>query len=505
MQKTTNGQQAPAGDDTRLAVQTIRGILWSGVGQVGIQGFGFFVSMVLARLLSPREYGLFAATALFTGLLGAFSGSALTAALVQRTDVTEEDLDTSFWMAMALGGAMALLLIVFARPIATFFREPLIAPLVMVQALGMALTPLGAVHTALLSRRMDFRSLAMVDLTTVAGSGVLAIGMALSGWGVWSLVVPGVAGTSLGVFVLWQRVSWRVRGGIARNSLAGVGRFSLSMLAFNVLNYVRGNVDYLVLGRALGARPLGLYYLAYNITTIPQTRLAPIITRVLFPALSAVQHDLPRLRSTYVQAVRYVALVTFPLLTGLAILAPEFVLAVFGAQWAEAAPLVRILCLAGVLYSVGTTTGSVIFSRGRADLACWISIGAAAAMTGCVLAGARYGALGVAAGVAAYATLSFIPVQLLTNRLIDLSPADFLRALVPATIGCAAMAIVLLFGRAAWEIWRGTSPVAGVVVLVSAGAATYLGTLWIAHQDVLRQVAAMLRQALGSRPITSER
>jgi O-antigen/teichoic acid export membrane protein len=505
MQTETNSRHASPRDAARLTVQTIRGILWSGIGQVGIQALGFIVSVVLARLLSPQEYGVFAATAVLTGLLGAFGGGALTAALVQRADVTGEDLDTSFWVAMGLGGAMALLLIMSAHPIAIFFREPLIAPLLMAQAIGVVLAPLGAVHAALLSRRMDFRSLARVDLMTVAGSGVLAIGMALSGWGVWSLVVPGLAGTGLGVLALWRLVPWRVQGGIDRESLLRLGRFSVSVLAFDVLNYVRGNVDYLVLGRVLGTRPLGLYYLAYNITTIPQTRMVPIITRVLFPALSAVQHDLPRLRNAYAQAVRYVSLVTFPLLAGLAILASEFVLAVFGIHWVEAVPLVRILCIAGVLYSLGTTTGSVIFSRGRADLACWISIGATAFMSGCVLAGARYGALGVAVGVAAYAALSFVPVQLLTNRLIDLSPTDYLRALAPATCGSAIMAVVLLLGRAAWEPGSGTSPVAAVAVLVPAGVAVYVGALWVAHRDVLVQLATMVRQAVGGNPNTTER
>lgn len=492
--------RASPGSTAGLAARTIRGVLWSGLGQFGIQGLGFLVSVVLARLLSPREYGLATATSLVTGFLASLGGSGLITALIQRANLTEEDLDTSFWAGLGLGAGMALLLVAAGHHTADFFGEPLIGPLLMVQAVGLVLAPLGIVHTALLSREMDFRSLAIVELSTVVGSGALAIGMAVSGWGVWSLVVPGLVGTTLGTVVLWRRVPWRVQGGMRLGSLRALGRFSLSVLTFNVLNYVRGNVDYLVLGRALGTGPLGLYYLAYNLATIPQTRLVPVITRVLFPVLSAVQHDLFRLGTGYARAVRYVSLLTFPLLIGLGILAPEFILTVFGARWAEAVPLVRILSIAGLLYSVGTTTGSVIFSRGRADLACWIAIGGAAAMTGCVLVGARYGALGVAVGVAIYAALSFLPIQLLANRLINLRPGEFLRALVPAAVASLAMAVVLVCGKVVWGVGGWASPPAALLVLVPLGAATYVGALRVAYQDVLAELGRVLRQAIGGEP-----
>jgi len=494
--KTNRGS---SGSSAGLAVQSIRGVLWSGLGQFGIQAFGFLVSVVLARLLSPRDYGLAAAAAIFTGFLGSFGGSGLTMALVQRTDVSEEDLNTGFWAALGLGGGMALILVAASPYLATFFRESRIGPLLMVQAIGLVLTPLGAVHTALLLRRMDFRSLAISDLSAIGASGVLAIGMALTGWGVWSLVVPALVGTGLGTIVLWQCVDWQLRGGITWGSLRSLGRFTLTVMTFNILNYLRGNIDYLVLGRMLGAWPLGLYYLAYNLTTIPQTRLVPVVTRVLFPVLSAVQYDVVRLQKGYVQAIRYVSLFTFPLLAGLASLAPEFVLAVFGVHWVEAAPLVRILSIAGLLYSVGTTNGSVIFSRGRADIACWIGIGGAAAMTGCVLVGARYGALGVAVAVAAYAAISFLPIQLLTNRLIGLRLAEFLRALAPATLGSLALAAVVNFGKVAWENWGGAPPSTVLLVMILLGSATYMGTLRIAYPAVLTQLGSTAWQAFGGK------
>jgi PST family polysaccharide transporter len=487
-----------------LGVWTIRGVFWSGVGQFGIQALGFLVSVVLARLLSPHDYGLVTATSLLTGLLSCLGASALTTVLVQWTDLTGEDLDTSFWAGLGMGIATAFLLVVGAEYAAAFFREPLIARLLGVQAVGLVLAPLGIVHSALLLRNMDFRSLAMVDLSTVGLSGVLAIGMALTGWGVWSLVVPGVLGTALGTIVLWRQMPWRARRRMAWGSLRVLARASLSVQTFNVLNYVRGNVDYLVIGRALGPQSLGLYYLAYTLATIPQTRLVPIATRVLFPALSAVQEDPRRVQTGYTRAVQYISLVTFPLLTGLAILAPEFALAVFGARWAGAAPLVRILCIAGLLYAVGTTTGSILFSQGRADLACWFGAGGAALVTGCVLIGARSGAMGIAIAVAVYALISFLPIQLLTNRLIDLGPGDFLRSLIPAVLGSVSMAVGLLLGKLAWEATGWASPLLALLVLVPLGAALYLGTLRLTFPGVLATLIGVLRQAAGAGRAVSE-
>jgi PST family polysaccharide transporter len=479
-------------------VWTIQGVFWSGVGQFGIQAFGFLVSVLLARLLSPHDYGLVTATSLLTGLFNCLGASALTTVLVQWTDLTGQDLDTSFWAGLAVGSAMAFLLVAGGEYAAVFFREPLIAPLLRVQAVGLVLTPLGIVHSALLLRNMEFRSLAMVDLGTVGLSGVLAIGMALTGWGVWSLVVPSILGTALGTIVLWRQMPWRARRRMAWGSLRVLARSSLSVQLFNVLNYVRGNVDYLVIGRALGPQSLGLYYLAYTLATIPQTRLVPIATRVLFPALSAVRDDPRRVQTGYTRAVQYTSLVTFPLLTGLAILAPEFVLAVFGARWANAAPLVRILCIAGLLYAVGTTTGSILFSQGRADLACWFGVGGAALVTGCVLIGARSGAMGVATAVAAYALISFLPIQLLTNRLIDLGLGDFLRTLIPAASSSVMMTMGLLLGKLVWEATAGASPFVVLLVLVPLGAAVYLGTLRLAFPGVLATLLGVVRQAAGA-------
>jgi O-antigen/teichoic acid export membrane protein len=285
---------------------------------------------------------------------------------------------------------------------------------------------------------------------------------------------------------------------MAWGSLRVLARSSLSVQLFNVLNYVRGNVDYLVIGRALGPQSLGLYYLAYTLATIPQTRLVPIATRVLFPALSAVRDDPRRVQTGYTRAVQYTSLVTFPLLTGLAILAPEFVLAVFGARWANAAPLVRILCIAGLLYAVGTTTGSILFSQGRADLACWFGVGGAALVTGCVLIGARSGAMGVATAVAAYALISFLPIQLLTNRLIDLGLGDFLRTLIPAASSSVMMTMGLLLGKLVWEATAGASPFVVLLVLVPLGAAVYLGTLRLAFPGVLATLLGVVRQAAGA-------
>ena len=196
--------------------------------------------------------------------------------------------------------------------------------------------------------------------------------------------------------------------------------FGSHVMGSSVLNYIDTNVDYLVVGRMIGASALGYYTLAYNLITFPLYKISTIITRVTFPAFSKIQNDNQTLRTGYLKVVRYISMITFPMLAGMFVVAPEFIMVVYGSKWTPMILTLQILCLAGALKSIGTTVGTILLSKGRPDIQFKWNILTVIVLTIAVLLGVKYGIEGVAAMVTISAVLLFSIIQRITNKLIDL-------------------------------------------------------------------------------------
>ena len=341
-------------DDTRgsLSGAVVTGLKWKVVTLVVSEGSRVCVVVVLARLLTPKDYGVAGMAMVFAGLIGLFTDVGLGAALVQRRTITEKDRSTVFWVSMAIAAAIVALTVAVSGEIAAFFGQPQVKSLIVVLSLGFPLAALSSTQTALLTRRLAYRSLEVRQIVGVLVGAVTAVAIALAGFGPWAIVANSLASTAAATALLWRFSSWRPRLTFSRASLRSLGGFGLKLTGSRLLNYANLNTDNTLVGRFLGASTLGVYALAYNVMFTPLTRINLPIYGVVAPALARMQHDPERLKTAWLRSERLSAVLLNPAFFAIIVVAPDLVRVVFGAKWMAAVPVIRLLCVAGLGHSL---------------------------------------------------------------------------------------------------------------------------------------------------------
>jgi len=472
--------------------RTINGIAWSVVSRVGRLALTFVIGVILARLLSPREFGLIAMVTVITSFASIFAELGFSAALVQKQDVTQVHLSSVFWLNLGAGLLLTLIFMAGAPLIAYFYKEPMLAPLTMLISTNFFISSLNIVQNTLLSKSLDFRTLSIVEITALLISGAVAIAMAATGYGVWSLAVQSVILSVVTAIMLWVQGKWRPNFLFRWTAVQDLLGFSLSLFGTKVLNYWVRNIDYLLIGRFLGTNPLGIYNKAYEVMLFPLTSVSRVLSRVMFPSFSIIQEDKSRVASLYLQMTRTIALVTFPMMLGLFVTVESFVLVIFGPQWAGMIPILRVLSLVGMTQSIGTLNGNLYLSQGRADLQFKVGLVLKTnAILGIVI-GLQWGILGVAIGYAIASLINSYPSFYFAGRLVGLTYWQLLRNL-SGVFGCAVVMAALVWAAGlllpdAWPLW------AQFTLQVLFGMAVYLAMIHLFKLPAYREVRALLSE-----------
>lgn len=476
-----------------LLKQTLEGIAWTSVGKALAQVFGLVISIVLARLLTPTDFGLVGMLLVLTGFLQIFGEMGFGAALIQRKELDERHLSSAFWLNVLAGVVLAAVFVFGAPLIGRFYHEPRVIPLVRVIALDFVLAPLGIVQSAILSREMNFRALALAEVCSVSVSGVLALVLAITGFGVWALIVKVLAATVTTVIVVWTQSQWRPRWLLDRAAIKDLSGFSYNLVGFTTINYWARKSDDLLIGRVLGSAPLGLYTRAYSTMMMPLTEITGVLSRVMFPTLSKLQDDKQQFKRTYLKSISMIGLVSLPIMLLLAVVARSFVVAVFGRQWLGAVTTLEILCVVGAFQSIGTTVGWIYQARGRTDwMFRWGSV-ASLLIISSIGFGIYLGSIEAVAasyGVMTVCLLSY-PQFYIPGRLIDMRPGEVLRALAGPLLCAIAMAAGL---RALDLAWGGASvPWLRFPVETLVGLLVYLLLLHVFRVQAYAEVRAFIR------------
>jgi O-antigen/teichoic acid export membrane protein len=450
------------------------GLAWKVVSQVFRQLSRIVVVVILARLLTPAEYGLAAMVLVFSSLVLIFADLALGAALVQRRELSEEDRSTVFWTSVVAGTVFMLLGIAASWPVAAFYGEPEVQPLFAALSVSFLITALGTTQSALLNREMRFRSLELRMMAGTVAGGAAGIAVAVSGGGAWAIIAQQLAIAVVSTTLLWAFSPWRPRFTFSRASFRSLAGFSGNVFGTRVLFYANRNLDNLLIGRFLGAASLGAYAVAYNVMLMPLSRIAQPIVEVLFPAMSRIQEDRPRMAAMWLRANRMIGAISIPAMAGLMIVAPEFVLTLFGERWEDAIPVIQILAWVGLLQSLQRLNSSVLQARDMTGTLLRYSLVVLFASVIAFVAGLNWGIVGVATGYAISSTLVEPYYTWLTVRALDLKLIDFVRSLagvVQATVGMAAVVIAAKLWVISPELPAGVR----LGLLTVLGIATYLG------------------------------
>ena len=351
---------------------------------------------VLARLLTPADFGLIAMCATITGFAAIFKDVGLTAATIQRKSITHAQTSTLFWINAAIGFILMLGVGALAPAVGWFYGEPRLVVVLLAISSSFVFGGLAAQHIAVLRREMRYTELAVIDVGALAVSFGTAIALASAGAGYWALAAQPIVlalGTAVGAWVLCRWLpSLPVRGAGVRSMLA----FGSSVTGFNVLNYLSRNMDNVLIGWRLGASPLGIYSRAYGLVLMPIRQINAPVSSVVMTALSRLQDDADAFRVYYLRAIAMLAFVTMPLIALAFATADEIVLILLGDQWTQAADVFRLLAPAAFVGAVNVAPGWLCMTLGRPERQLrWAMIAAPVSVTGFVI-GLRWGISGIA-------------------------------------------------------------------------------------------------------------
>jgi len=495
---------APGGPDID---RVFSGVRWIAAGQIASQGVRLLVSIALAHLLSPHDFGLQAMAAVFTSVGWILSTLGMGPAIVQRSSLPEEMLRSLATLGLAVGFGLWLILALASRPIAGFFGEPTVAPVVAALAGTFALSAFGAVPESLLQRNLRFDRLIRIDLAVLAASSGGSIALASTGYGVWSLVIPNLGAAALRSSLLVLSSPWRLRIGFDWPAVSAVVAFSGSVLGFNLLMYLIRNSDRAIIGHALGPVELGLYDYAYRFYTYPVEVITGVLISVMLPTFSRLQESPAALGRAFLRANGAIALITFPMMAGLAAVAGPFVRVVLGGKWSAVIPLLIVLAPLGALQAISATSGQMFLATGNAMLRLAWAVTYTIVIVASYVAGLPWGILGVAG---AYAIV-MVPITWigfwLALRLVDLRMMALGRTLASTTVATLAMAAVVGLVQFGLRT-AGAGDVVVLAVCVSAGVATYAVLIKLFHpealDDLLRLLPAPVRRAIEN-PAESSR
>lgn len=477
-----------------LTTKTVQGVGWSGTSQIVRLLLQLGITALLARLLTPNDFGLLAMVVVFTNFVMIFRDFGLTAALIQRKEIIEEHLSSCFWINILVGFLLTLVFVVLAPLISHFYSEVRLNRIIMILASTFFISSFGIVQESLFTKEMNFKSLAIVEILATAISGTTAIVLAFSGFGVWSLVWQQIISSFVMVFLLWIFSDWKPKFMFRWYRVRELLGFGLNLTGFNFVNYFNRNLDNLLIGRFLGSAPLGFYNLAYQLLLFPLSNISSIIGRVMFPSLSMIQDDKNNVCYAYIKATRYIAVITFPLMMGLFVVAPQFIRVIFGPQWERSVFLVQIFALVGLEQSIGTTIGWIYQSQGRTDIFFRWGLFCVAIVAIAFIIGLRWNVEGIAI---AYALVNFLLTYtsfVIPFRFINLKFSYFIKkfyTIFLATIGMGGIVFIL---RYFMEIILGKNDLVILIATVITGVISYAGLLFLLDKNLYKEVLQLFKQ-----------
>lgn len=351
-----------------LKEKALSGIVWKFFETALTSVIGFVISVVLARLLSPSDYGLIGMMAIFIALSEVFIDSGFSDALIQKKNRTDTDLSTVFFFNIMVSVFCYFSLFAFAPLIADFFNAPLLILIVRVLGLKIVINSFASIHITKLRINVNFKALAIITLISVVIGGFIGILLAFLGFGVWSLVFQLLLGSSIQVLVLWLVVKWRPKFVFSKLSLKSLFGFGSKLLLGGLYRLIVTNVYNLVIGRAYSAADLGIYTRANQLPEMVSQSLNSVVNSVTFPLLSTINDDRDRMISVYSKMLTMTAFVVFPIMTLLALLAKPFVIVVLTDKWIAVVPLMIWLCFARLMTPITTLNISILTASGRSDL-----------------------------------------------------------------------------------------------------------------------------------------
>lgn len=487
---------SPRDDSSGLRRQSVRGGAWAAAGAAGAAGASLVNFLIMSRLLEPAAYGLMGMVETTLALAQRFMQSGLSEPLIQVPDLSDEHSDTMFWSLQAAGLAFAAAIAASSGLIARFFSEPGLVPLLTAMAIIPWLQALSLVPSALLARRFGFYESAQANVLSEAAAGGVGIAAALSGHGVWALVVHRITANVVLNLVLWWKARWRPSLRYSTKALQSVWRYSASRGLEGLLLFIDQQAPRVILGRVAGATELGYFIFARRLVDNSVSLLnAPVRTTAL-STFAVIQSDLARVRRVYAEGVSLTTLFMLPAAAGVALVAPYLVEVLAGRTWIPAAALLQIMILTGVRQSFHLWNAAMLRGLGSPQLLLWASLVRTIAILGLILLLLDWRAAGVAWAILAGSLLSWPVAMWCVRQISGISVWDQLRPSRASLLATLLMTAAVATVR--WTLDGRFSALPTLTICVLMGLAVYAFVMVRAGKA---ELAAILRsfEAMRSR------
>lgn len=454
-----------------LKQKTASGILWSFIDSFASQGIQLIAGIFLARILSPREFGLVGMITVFIAVSQSLIDSGFTSALIRKKDCTQTDYSTVFFFNLAASIFFFFVLFFSAGVISRFLAEPQLKELVQALSFGLLINSFGIIQRAILIKEINFKLYAKISIIASLASGTISILMALNGFGVWSLV-----GLTLGRFAFnslffWIFGKWKPLWIFSKDSFRELFGFGSKLMLSGLIDTAYRNIYYLVIGKYFSAIELGYYTKADQFQSFPSMNLNGVISRVTYSTLSSIQDDSVRLKKSYKKIIRSTTLLSFVLMMGLAAVAKPMVITLIGEKWLPSVAYLQLLCFVGMLYPLHAINLNILKVKGRSDLYLRVEIIKKTLAIPVIVIGVIYGINIMIWGMVINSLIAHFLNSYYSGRLLHYNISEQIKDILPAfLIAITISFIVFLFGS-----FLNLSPVLLLISQVLLGAILTFG------------------------------
>jgi O-antigen/teichoic acid export membrane protein len=487
-----------------LGQATATGAFWNFLELTGRQGIGILVTLLLARFLTPGDFGLVAMLSVFFAIANALAEAGFRQALIRKKDPTPADFSTMFFTNLALGLLSYFLLFVSAPAIASFYGETRLVPLARVAGLVVIINSFQFIQVVDLTRRLDFRTQFKVALPAGILSGLAAVLAAGLGMGAWSLVLQMLLSPLIVTAALWKINRWHPSGKFSMDSFRELFSFGSRLFLSGLLDIVFRNIYVIVIGKVFSAAAAGHYFLATKIRDLLLEQLSGSIQRATYPALSSIQDDDTRLKTAYRKVIRATVYLVFPAMTLLAALARPAFRLLFAPGWLPSAFYLQLLCAAGIMYPLHVVNLNILQVKGRSDLFLYLEILKKTLVAIVILLSIRLGMEGLILGQVAVSFLAYVPNSHFSARLLAYPAREQLGDVFPTFIAALA-AMAACSGTGFILSCLGASPLLSLPLQALTGGGTYLLAARILRLEAQETLWNLARERLAKRSCRNDR
>lgn len=473
-----------------LKKQAINGVIWSSIERFSVQGIQFLIMIVMARLLSPNDYGLVGMLTVFIAIAQTLIDSGFSQALIRKQNRTETDNSTAFYFNIIVGICIYLIFYLSAPIIAWFYDAPELTAIMRVISLGIIFNSLAIVQRAILTIKIDFKTQAKASLISAILSGITGITMAYKGLGVWSIIAQQLVNLGLSTILLWIFAGWFPQGKFSKNSFRELFTFGSKLLASGLLNTLYNNIYLIIIGKLFTASKLGYYTRAQQFSDFPSTNLTGILQRVTYPILCKIQDDKDKLAQAYRKFLRISAFIIFPLMVGLSAVAEPFILLLLKEQWHFTAIILQIICFSAMWYPIHAINLNLLQVKGRSDLFLRLEVIKKILGTVILIISIPLGLIGMCYGLITSSLIALTINTYYTGKLINVGFIRQMKDLAPTLVLVLTMWSIIYFGILPLSENNIIKLASGIII----GTIYYIGVAWIFKFPELKELLSILKR-----------